>query len=114
MEMETVILTPNKIRLPRSLIPTSIMETLALLLLIAILFLLFIPSLFELNYSKNAEAKETTKTYSEELVSDESAQFRDLLSGLENIEREEHTERDSKRTAPAARNPILVLTNIEG
>lgn len=112
METETVILTSNEIRLPRSLIPTPILETLAFLLLIVILFLFSAPSLFELKCS-NTKTRDTARACTEELANKKSTQCRDPLSGLQNIEKEERAEQYSKRIASPAHNPIFVLTDME-
>lgn len=110
--METVILTPNKIELPRSLVFTSILETLAFLPVTVVSFLLFNPPLLGLNYSK-ANTKEATGAGSEEPVSNESAQPIDPFSSLENIEGEEHGAKAQKRAMALTYNPIYVLRNIE-
>jgi hypothetical protein len=110
--METVISAPNRIGLPSSLISGSILETLAFLMIIVILFLLFSSPRRGLNHSA-ANATETARASSENSVSPEPTHLTDPLSGLENIECEEHEVTAQKRGTPATNNPIDVLINIE-
>ena len=94
------------------MISGSILETLAFLMIIVILFLLFSSPRRGRNRSA-ASATGNAGAGSENSVGHEPAHVADPLSGLENIESEEYEANAPKRGTPVMYNPIDVLTNIE-
>jgi hypothetical protein len=92
--------------------PTS--EILVLLLLIVFLFIFLFPSVFESKRSRDVKPKGMTHTQSEEPIKEKHKADVETFLGLEDIEKEEHSQKRSEKATPYACNPILVLVNIEG
>jgi hypothetical protein len=87
---------------------------LILLLLIVFLFLFFFPSAFEPKRSRDTKPKGTTDTQADESQGRKRKGNVELFLGLEDIEKDGHEEKRLGKAILHARNPILVLANIEG